>query len=428
MNKHHQWLARQLPLWVKNDLISAEQAKQLQSNHPVEDSMGLGRLLITGIGAIMTGLGVILLFAYNWDDMGKFLKLAVIFGGLIGSHLLGMLASGRNTILSESLFALGTMLMGAAIFLVGQIYHLDSHYPHAILLWSAGALAMAWALPSLTQAFMAICLVILWHATEIFSFQYANHAAFLVILFGIFPLVWRLNSPVLAQFVSAALLITLGLSISSADKDLVAMTLLLVSSAMLFMERIIQTRGNTAQTAIAYEIAKPATLVLVLLLFGLTFGDFLNELVNFKLDNPMTSAIFWIALVVSQLAAGWLLINRQLNAITILAELTVVLVFLPVLSAGHLDYPFLLKLRIALTTAFNLILLGISIWLMVDGARHANRRRMVAGSTLFAILAMARYTDLFDSLIARALVFLLVGISLFAAGNIYQRSKKGAIA
>lgn len=75
--------------------------------------------------------------------------------------------------------------------------------------------------------------------------------------------------------------------------------------------------------------------------------------------------------------------------------------------------------------AFNLILLSTSIWLMVDGAKHANRQRMVRGSIIFAILAMARYTDLFDSLIARAIVFLVVGIALFIVGNIYQRNKKG---
>jgi uncharacterized membrane protein len=389
--------------------------------------MGLGRLLITGIGAIMIGLGVILLFAYNWADMSKYLKLAVIFGALISSHLLAMLVAGRNTLFSESLFALGTMLMGAAIFLVGQIYHLDSHYPHAILLWSAGALAMAWALPSLTQAFMAIILVILWHVMEVFNFHYANHAAFLVILFGIFPLVWRLSSPVLARFVSAGLLITLGLSISSVDEGLVGITLLLISSAMIFMHRIIQKTGNASQIAIANEMAKPAVLVLVLILFGLTFSDFLREMFHIKLDDPLTSGIFWVALLVSQLAFGWLLFKRQVNAIAALAELTVVLVFLPTLLAGYLEYSSLHKLQVVLSTAFNLILLGTSIWLMIDGARHANRRRMVAGSILFAILAMARYTDLFDSLIARAVVFLIVGITLFVAGNIYQRNKQEAI-
>ncbi len=427
MNKHHQWLAKQLPLWVKDNLISGEQAKQLQSHYPVDDSMGLGRLLITGIGAIMIGLGVILLFAYNWADMSKYLKLAVIFGSLISSHLLGMFVVGRNRLFGESLFALGTMLMGSAIFLVGQIYHLDSHYPTAILLWSAGALAMAWALPSLTQAFMAICLVILWHVTEVFNFHYANHAAFLVILFGIFPLVWRLHSPVLARFVSTGLLVTLGLSISSVDEGLVGITLLLISSAMIFADRIIQTRGNTTQTDIANEMAKPAVLVLVLILFGLTFSDFLREMFRIKLEDPLTSGIFWVALIVSQLAFGWLLFKRKINAITLLAELTVILVFLPTLLTRHLEYASFQNLHVMLSIAFNLILLGMSIWLMTDGARHGNRRRMVGGSILFAILAMARYTDLFDSLIARAVVFLIVGITLFVAGNIYQRNKQEAL-
>lgn len=367
-----------------------------------------------------------MLFAYNWAEMSKYLKLAVIFGSLTASHLLALLVSGRNHLASESLHALGTILMGAAIFLVGQIYHLDSHYPHAILLWSAGALVMAWALPSLTQAFMAICLVILWHVMEVFQFQYANHAAFLIILFGIFPLVWRLRSPVLARFVSAGLLVTLGLSISSVNEGLVGITLLLLAAAMIFMDRIIQTRGNTSQTEIADEIAKPAILVLVLLLLGLTFGDFLHEIINFKLEDPLTSGIYWIVLLLSQLTFGWLLVKRQMNAISMLVELTVILVLLPRLLSVFAGTPLLYKLHVALAVAFNLILLGISIWLMIDGARHANRRRMVLGSILFAVLAMARYTDLFDSLIARAAVFLIVGITLFVAGNIYQRNKKVA--
>jgi len=63
---------------------------------------------------------------------------------------------------------------------------------------------------------------------------------------------------------------------------------------------------------------------------------------------------------------------------------------------------------------------------MFDGARQANRQHMVYGSLIFSVLAMVRYTDLFDSLIIRASIFLIVGITLFSMGNIYQRNKKEA--
>lgn len=410
---------------MSDNIITREQVETLQSRHPVEDTSGLGRMLITGVGAIMIGLGIILLFAYNWAEMGKYLKLTVIFGALTGSHVLAMLVSRRNALLGEGLFALGTMLMGAAIFLVGQIYHLDSHYPDAFLLWSAGALFLAWARPSLTQAFMAVILVLGWHTMEVFDFQFANYAVFMVILIGILPLVWRLNSPVLAFFVSISLFITLGLSIFTINEGLVVITLLMIAAAIIFLDQIIQHTGDDLQKIISTEVARPALLVLIILLLLLTFNDLLGEIIKFKLEEPLSSGFFWISLLLSQLSFAWLVFKRQLNAMVALAELSVVLVLLPTLLENSVEPQTIRSLVGLISIAFNLILLLTSIWLMVDGARHSNRRRMVRGSLLFAILAMIRYTDLFDSLIARASVFLIVGIALFAIGNIYQHNKKG---
>ncbi len=426
MNKQHQWLATQLPLWVKDKTISLQQAEKLQHRYPVKDSINLGRLLLTAVGAIMMGLGIILLFAYNWDEMGKYTKLSVIFGALISAHSLAFFFINRNKVLSESLFVLGTMLMGSTIFLVGQIYHLDSHYPNAFLLWSAGALALAWALPSLSQAFMAIILVSCWHVTEVFDFDYANHSALLLILIAIFPLVWRLHSPVLARFTSATLLISLALSLLALDEDMVGVIMLMSASTLIATEQIVRHFANTEQKNIAFEIEKPAVLVLIITMFCLTFTDLIDEILSFSFDNPITTGYFWSALTLSQLSFGWLLFKKQLNHLSSLAELTVILALLPALFYQQLDAEILPDIYQLLTLAFNIILLLFSIWLMIDGATKANRQHMVYGSMIFSILAMVRYTDLFDSLVIRASVFLIVGLTLFSVGNIYQRNKKVA--
>lgn len=426
MNKHFHWLSTQIPHWVKDNIITRKQAQTLLELYPVKDSNSLGRLLITGIGAIMIGLGVILLFAYNWAEMSKYLKLTVIFVAFFGAHLAAFFTMQRNHILSESLFALGTMLMGAAIFLVGQIYHLDSHYPHAFLLWSMGALVLAWVLPSLSQAFIAICLVLGWHVAEVFDFQLANHAAFLVITLGIIPLLWRLNSPVLGRLTSTSLFITVGLSIGSTDIGLVGVTLLLIAIVFIVFDRIIQFTGNQQQKIISYEMTQPALLVFVILLLMMSFGDLINDIILFKIEQLLPGLFFWFSLVLSQLAFGWLIINRQLSALSILAELTALLTLLPNILIYFSATELTAGINLLLVLIFNLILLVCSIWMMIHGARQADRRLMVRGSVLFAILAAARYTDLFDSLIARAVVFLIVGIALFAIGNIYQRHKKEA--
>jgi uncharacterized membrane protein len=424
MNKHHQWLARQLPQWVDKAIISEMQADALRALYPVGDSIGLGRLLITGIGAVMIGLGVILLFAYNWDDMGKVSKLAVIFSGLIGAHIAAFYTQSRSHVASESLFALGTMLMGAGIFLVGQIYHLDSHYPDAILFWSLGALALAWALPSLTQAFMAVTLIIAWHISEVSDFNFANHTALLLILIGLLPLLWRLHSPMLARFVSVAIFISIGFSVGVFDEDQVVATLLLTAAAFLGLERVLAEQ-NQRQLELASELARPAMWVLFGLMYLLTFDDFGHEFLRFKWDNYLSDSYFIVALLASQMAFFWLLYKGRVNGMVGLTEIAAVLVVLPSLFAPMLESNTQHHLIEPLVwIGFNLLLLAISVWLMIDGARHANRQHMVRGSVLFALLAMARYTDLFDSLLARAVVFLLVGVALFAVNHFYQRNKR----
>lgn len=423
MSNHHQWLAQQLVQWRAEGLVSEAQAEALRQRYPLKDTLNLGRLLLTGIAAVMIGLGVILLFAYNWSEMGKASKLAVIFSALIGAHALALITRSRSYIYSESLFALGTMLMGAGIFLVGQVYHLDSHYPNAFLFWSLGALALAWALPSLTQAFLAVVLVLGWHLFEVFDFHFANHAVFLVILAGILPLLWRLHSPVLARFTSVALFLTVGLSVGVVDEDLVVTTLMLTALALLAQEQLAATSAGVRQQELSNELARPALWVLVALMYLMSFGDLVPELVDIELDSPLASVYFFTVFVVSQGLFFWLLYRRRLNTVVRLAELAVVLVLLPSLlavSSGEPagGYAGLVSLL------FNLLLLALSVWLMVDGARHANRQHMVRGSVLFALLAVARYTDLFDSLIARAVVFLLVGAALFAVAHFYQRNKR----
>ena len=424
MNKHHHWLAQQIPVWLSEQIISAEQARTLQQRYPVSDSINLGRLLITGAGAIMIGLGVILLFAYNWADMGKYLKLTIIFSALAGAHLAALLSMHRHPVLSEGLFVVGTMLMGAAIFLIGQIYHLDSHYPDAFLLWSGGALALAWARPSLSQAFIAIILVLSWHMLEVLDFSTTNHGAFLVIIAGIFPLVWRLRSALLARYVSIALLITLGLSISIESERLLGISLLATASLLIILNQLLQFQHNTDYREIAQEMAKPAVLLMAIICFMLTFQDALIEIIVIRLEQNLYSVAFWIVFILSQSGFIWLLIKRQLSIVVIFSELVLVSVLLPALLLDSLSELALGRIHQWLPILFNLLILVGSSWMMFDGARKANRRRLVTGSLLFAALAMARYSDLFDSLLARAAVFLLVGIALFVVGNIYQRHKK----
>ena len=73
---------------------------------------------------------------------------------------------------------------------------------------------------------------------------------------------------------------------------------------------------------------------------------------------------------------------------------------------------------------FNTVYLFHSIMLIVTGCKELNVKSTTVGCLLLAFIAMARYTDLFVSLLARSSVFLIMGAALFAVGFYYSRTKK----
>ena len=74
MSKHHAWLQQQIADWVGEGLIDGAQAQTLRARYPLQKGAGWGRLILSTLGAIIFGLGVILLFAYNWAEMHKFTR------------------------------------------------------------------------------------------------------------------------------------------------------------------------------------------------------------------------------------------------------------------------------------------------------------------------------------------------------------------
>lgn len=65
-----------------------------------------------------------------------------------------------------ALHGIGTAVLGAGIFLAGQIFNLQEHWPGGILLWAIGAL-LAWVvLRDWVQATLAALLVPAWIASE----------------------------------------------------------------------------------------------------------------------------------------------------------------------------------------------------------------------------------------------------------------------
>ncbi len=421
MKKHIRWLLKEVDLWVQEGIIDDTQARAIRDRYPTEEQAGTwGRVTFAAFGAILIGLGVILLFAYNWDTMHKFAKLGVVFFALIAAH--GAALVVKRPAVRETLHVLGTMFFGAGIWLIAQIYHINEHYPNAFLVWGVGALSLAWVLPSLPQALVAAFLLVLWNGFEAFGFRNPNYAAPLAILFGILPLAWVLRSRVLASAGLAAFLFTLFSMLQQVNWSLVLPVFFSVAAALIAVGLILK---RTRAPELAPICLLFGNSLYFLLLYILTFRG-VREALSLLAREKSPGIWFMASLVVA--VALWVVSLWPFHNIRerIAEGLRLDYLVVPIaLVLYALQFFGILTLQGFLATMpYNLLFLFSAIMLMQHGFRTLNLRSAVTGSVLLSALAIARYTDLFQSLLARAAVFLLVGGMMLGVGIFFARARR----
>jgi uncharacterized membrane protein len=122
------------------------------------------------VGALTVGFGVILFFAANWSDIPRWLRVALLIAGMAALYGAGYyLREIRRTNLyvGHALIFLGTVLFGASLFLVGQMYHVQAHDPTGFLIWAVGCLAVAVLVRSGPIAALGLLVFLAWIVHEL---------------------------------------------------------------------------------------------------------------------------------------------------------------------------------------------------------------------------------------------------------------------
>ncbi|MPT35868.1 MAG: DUF2157 domain-containing protein, partial [Flavobacterium sp.] len=132
-------IVKELPKLVDAQIISPETAKAIEHyyrNSPDTKSNSL--LTIFGVlGAILIGLGIILIFAHNWDDFPKAAKVTLAFLPLVICQFFTgyAIVKQKSTVWKE---VTGTFLffsIGATIALISQIYNIPGNLSNFLLTW-----------------------------------------------------------------------------------------------------------------------------------------------------------------------------------------------------------------------------------------------------------------------------------------------------
>ena len=162
-------LDAELARWTEAGLLPADAAERIRAFEAAREEPGRLSwpvLVAIGFGAVLLAAALLLFVEANWDELAPASRFALVLALVGVFHVAGAFVAERFHALSTALHAVGTTALGAGIFLSGQIFHLQEHWPGGFMLWALGAWLGLWLQRGWPQLAFAAVLTPLWLAGE----------------------------------------------------------------------------------------------------------------------------------------------------------------------------------------------------------------------------------------------------------------------
>lgn len=158
-----------LTRWTRAGVLDEEMASRIRAfeqTHASSNRLRWPIRLALAFGALTLAAGVLLFVSAHWDSLSPATRFGLVTLLVAAFHVGGALSEVRFPSMSMALHAVGTVALGGGIFLAGQIFNLDEHWPGGLMLWALGA-TVAWALlKAWPQMALAAILVPAWLTSE----------------------------------------------------------------------------------------------------------------------------------------------------------------------------------------------------------------------------------------------------------------------
>ncbi len=416
-------LAQELPRWQQQGWVSAEGGEAILADLSERQPKAAWASALALAGALLLGVGVITWFAAHWNEMSKLIKLILIFVALGASHVAHGLCLTRNALpkLAQGMALLSVLFFGAAVMLIGQIYHIDAHFPDGIALWAAGALLTAWLLGSQPALLTSIALAAYWTWTEQFDYKAMNWPLLAYLLLAAIPL-FRNDWKIAARGWGALFILwIIGWHAQSWSGEVWQS----YSHIRLFALQVLGVAGcwalaQSSQHPVARAVRADFLLGALIGAFVFTFPDF-----GRRHSQPSGELAPWLAALAGAAAIYTLGIFRLVRASELAAQRLLIGVALAIGFAALLAVEVIVPHGGSLPALFwNALFLGVLYWIGDLGMRHSDRATVNRAFTGFALWVLARYFDTFWTLFDRALFFMAGGLLLLAGGGWLERRRR----
>ena len=414
---------------VEAEVISEETAENIRAYYQKKQGRSANRLLtvFSILGAILVGLGIILIIAHNWDEFTRSTRTVFAFLPLIASQgFCGtvLLKQFNSPAWREGAAAFLFFAVGACISLVSQIYHIPGDIDSFLLTWMPLTLPVMYFMRSSVTSLLYLAGITAYivYADYLSHTEILNLWYWLLLLLGLPYYYWLYKEKPYSNFmvfhnwfIPLSVVIALGsLAMDQGEFMNIAYVSLfgifyLFGRTLYFQRQPIINNGYVAIGALGT----------IFLLLRLSFDGFWQQLriSTYTLDEVLFSPEM-AASVILTIAAGLMLAyHAKINSLKTVTPIGLVFIF------------FILTVIIGRLTPLgaifiNLIALAVGVMVIRDGARKDNLRVLNFGLLIIVGLVACRYFDENLSFIVRGILFVLVGIGFFTTNILMIRKRK----
>jgi len=404
--KHQKLVVGEIARWQQEGMIGKDLAENLTAIYPLQSDKPNVSQALSIVGAVLVGLGTILFTAANWQQIPVLVKLVAILSALGLSNYYGWklrFQPGNKPKSGAALLLLGSLFYGAAIWLVAQIFNLEANFSAGILLWALGTLATALATSTLPLGCMAAILGGMWLFSN-YSWDARLFLPFAPSLIGYLGTSLALAFHMKSRAVSWIALIFSSVWMLSILAPISCLPLLLFGLSITGAFFLVREKQPLLAQPFLYS-GVVSTLAALLIA---TFSNFNStELIK----KPDLEALLAICLTTLLVVAG-----RAPKFIEELTACAGVAIVSSLILGSAPEYSQLYG---------NVALIASIAAVIYAGLMRIQSAAMVNIALVFFVIdVIARYFDVFYTMMDRSIFFVIGGVLLMSVGTVTERGRR----
>jgi len=428
-----QWLYQELPGLVARGILAQEAADRLRQYYGEVKSVSKKWtvLIICGtVGALLIGLGIILLFGHNWEQLSRGVRAALSLAPLVIGQALALWVlqnKPESSALKEGVATFLSLMVGASIALIAQTYHIPGDTGTFMLTWMLLIAPLVYLMQASLPAAIYLMGITAWAGS------YWNNPSMAVLFWPLAAVVvphfiWALRKEIYTiRTTILSLVMVLCVSFGtgfSLGKTWPGSWIVIYPSIFAIIYALGHQEFRNVTTNWQRPLRLIGTIGIPILAFQFTFRytwEYMHSDYH-RLGREILSLSTLPDYVITWMIVGaaMLLFYDNVKRRDLTASLFTALPLLALMSYFLNGKAIILPLLI-----FNAYLFILSVSRIAEGIRNNNLGAINVGMLILAILILARFFDSDINFIMKGLAFITIGIGFLVTNVVLMRRKGG---